>query len=73
MTADSFSHSYRSPFPPIASYGFVSDCHTSALIAPDGNVEWLCMPRFDSPSVFGAILDRAAGTMRIGPSDQRAP
>jgi GH15 family glucan-1,4-alpha-glucosidase len=73
VSADSSSHSYRSPFPPIASYGFVSDCHTSALIAPDGNVEWLCMPRFDSPSVFGAILDRDAGSMRIAPTATHAP
>ena len=63
----------HSPFPPIAGYGFVSDCHTSALIAPEGAVEWLCMPRFDAPSVFGAILDRDAGSMRIGPPGVRAP
>jgi GH15 family glucan-1,4-alpha-glucosidase len=68
-----FAHSYRSPFPPIANYAFVSDCHTSALIAPDGGIEWLCVPRFDSPSAFGALLDREAGSMRIGPSDQKAP
>jgi GH15 family glucan-1,4-alpha-glucosidase len=73
VTADSFSQSYRSPFPPIASYGFVSDCHTSALIAPDGAIEWLCMPRFDSPSVLGAVLDREAGSMRIGPAGVHAP
>jgi GH15 family glucan-1,4-alpha-glucosidase len=56
-----------SPFPPIADYGFLSDCHTGALIAPDGNVEWLCLPRFDAPSVFGALLDRRAGGFRVGP------
>jgi alpha,alpha-trehalase len=56
-----------SPFPPIAEYGFLSDCHTSALVAPDGSVDWLCIPRFDSPSVFGSVIDRGAGYFRFGP------
>src|SRR5204862_3015938 len=60
-------------FPPIADYGFLSDCETAALVAPDGAVEWLCVPRFDSPSVLGAILDRRAGALRFGPSHVRAP
>ena len=47
-----------SPFPPIADYGFLSDCEVCALIAPSGNVEWMCLPRMDGPSVFAAILDR---------------
>ena len=63
----------RSPFPPIADYGFLSDCHTGALVAPDGTVEWLCPPRFDAPSVFGAILDRSAGGFRLGPSAMGVP
>jgi GH15 family glucan-1,4-alpha-glucosidase len=63
----------RSPFPPISSYGFLSDTETTALVAPSGNVEWLCLPRMDSPSVFGAILDRDAGTFRLGPSDLTVP
>ena len=62
-----------SPFPPIGEYAFLSDCETTALVAPGGNVEWLCLPRLDSPSVFGAILDRDAGGFRFGPSDIEVP
>ena len=62
-----------SPFPPIADYGFLSDCETTALVAPNGSVEWLCLPRMDSPSVFGAVLDRGAGAFRVGPADARVP
>jgi alpha,alpha-trehalase len=51
----------RSAHPPIADYAFLSDCESNCLIAPSGAVEWMCLPRHDSPSVFGAILDRAAG------------
>jgi GH15 family glucan-1,4-alpha-glucosidase len=56
-----------SPFPAIADYAFLSNCHTGALVAPDGAVEWLCIPSFDSPSVFGSLLDRQAGFFRFGP------
>jgi GH15 family glucan-1,4-alpha-glucosidase len=62
-----------SPFPPIAEYGFLSDCETTALVAPSGAIEWLCLPRIDSPSVFGAILDRDAGSFRLGPSGIAVP
>ncbi|MCI0689327.1 MAG: glycoside hydrolase family 15 protein [Sporichthyaceae bacterium] len=62
-----------SPFPPIKEYGFLSDCEVTALVAPSGNVEWLCLPRLDSPSVFGAMLDRDAGGFRIGPADFMVP
>jgi GH15 family glucan-1,4-alpha-glucosidase len=62
-----------SPFPPIAEYAFLSNCHTGALIAPDGAVDWLCVPRFDSPSVFGSLLDRVAGVFRFGPFGINVP
>jgi GH15 family glucan-1,4-alpha-glucosidase len=60
-------------FPQIADYAFLSDCETCALLAPNGNVEWLCLPRFDSPSVFGSILDRDGGMFRLGPADVEVP
>ncbi|WP_194074098.1 glycoside hydrolase family 15 protein [Mycobacterium talmoniae] len=65
--------STRSPFPPIDEYAFLSDCENTCLIAPNGAVEWMCLPRPDSPSVFGAILDRGAGHFRVGPYGQNVP
>jgi alpha,alpha-trehalase len=55
-------------YPPLESLAFLSDGVVTALLTPDGSVEWLCLPRMDGPSVFGAILDREAGHFRVGPA-----
>jgi alpha,alpha-trehalase len=62
-----------SPFPPIAEYAFLSNCHTGALLAADGAIDWLCVPSFDSPSIFGSLLDRQAGSFRFGPFGRSHP
>jgi alpha,alpha-trehalase len=69
----SVSDSGTGAFPPIADYGFISDCETNCLVSPSGSVEWLCLPRPDSPSVFGAVLDRTAGMFRFGPTNTQVP
>ncbi len=56
--------------PPIADYGFLSDCHSAALVDRGGSVDWWCVPRFDSPSVFGRLLDPAAGHWALHPSEE---
>ncbi|MCW2821378.1 MAG: glucoamylase, partial [Marmoricola sp.] len=47
---------------PIGDYGFLSDGEVSLLMAPAGSVDWMCVPRFDAPSVFGSLLGKRAGT-----------
>jgi GH15 family glucan-1,4-alpha-glucosidase len=77
VTTSSAGPSFTGPgpvdYPPIADYAFLSDREAMALVAPAGNVEWLCVPRPDSPSVFGSILDRGAGGFRVGPAELSVP
>ncbi len=59
----------RDSYPPIDAYAIVGNCRSAALISTDGSVDWLCWPRFDSPSTFAALLDRQrGGCFRIGPA-----
>ena len=53
---------------PIADHALLSDRHSAALVTRDGSVVWLCFPRFDSESVFAAILDDDAGHWSIQPT-----
>ena len=55
-------------YAPIENYGVIGDLHTVALVGSNGSIDWFCYPRFDSPSVFGAVLDDAkGGRFIIGP------
>src|SRR4051812_28259519 len=54
-------------FRPIADYGLLADCTSAALVSSAGSIDWLCLPRFDSPAVFTRLLDPAAGHWSITP------
>ena len=59
---------------PIAEHGLIGDLHSVALVGTDGTIDWYCCPRFDSPSVFGAILDKGKGGFwRVAPIHPDCP
>jgi GH15 family glucan-1,4-alpha-glucosidase len=72
VAARRITHNFRIDAGPpgIGDYGAIGEGNTCALVSVDGSIDWLCLPAFDSPSVFGAILDEAAGgRFRVAPAE----
>ena len=66
---DAFAELSEKPYPPIGDYGYISDCHSAALVSRAGSIDWCCMPRLDSGSIFGRLLDwEKGGHCRIAPT-----
>jgi len=56
----------------VAEHAFLSDCASAALVTRHGSVDWLCLPRFDSPPVLARLLDDDAGYLALRPADPAA-
>jgi GH15 family glucan-1,4-alpha-glucosidase len=56
-------------FPDVGDYAVIGNCRTAALVSNRGSVEWMCVPTFSDPSIFGALLDREAGHFAVAPVD----
>lgn len=71
MNRQTHSQDWRRPYQPINTYGVISDCHSAILIAPDGSIDWGCLPDFDTPAIFCRLLDRQkGGYFQIAPTDR---
>ena len=70
MTTGGIESGVGRPAPAIADYALLSDCQGSALVSRSGSIDWACLPRFDSPSVFGRVLGPDAGHWLIGPIEE---
>src|SRR5215470_14623174 len=58
-------------YQPINAYGVIGDCRSIVLVAPDGSVDWGCLPDFDSPAIFCRLLDaECGGYFQIAPTDE---
>src|SRR5687768_2560515 len=69
-TGEAVAPTERMSYRPIADYAIIGDCRSAALVSRDGSIDWLCFPRFDSASVFAALLDaERGGRFRVAPRD----
>jgi GH15 family glucan-1,4-alpha-glucosidase len=68
LIAPAKSSSEQAGFTPIAEHGLLADCNSAALLTRDGSIDWLCLPRYDSPAIFSRILDPEAGHWWIRPA-----
>ncbi len=70
MTDTHPSFSPAAPYQPIENYAVIGDLHTVALVGINGSIDWYCLPRFDAPSLFGALLDtKKGGFFRLAPTE----